>query len=194
MRARARRRRPRRARDLTRVVARPLSYEDVLHDPARALSDMLERHAPAAARALTRRPGGFKNVTHYTGGAARNAYRTAGPFTRAEYYHHATYLHEYDEDCLNHVGGLLDLELERSLGYDSPPRQAETALSPRGRKRAHRDRPRWHRRVLGRIIGYVENALLMVAGAILLMAPFALIRGQNNAEESAAPEPQGGAM
>ena len=34
----------------------------------------------------------------------------------------------------------------------------------------------------------------MVAGAILLMAPFALIRGQNNAEESAAPEPQGGAM
>ena len=36
---------------------------------------MLERHAPAAARALTRRPGGFKNVTHYTGGAARNAYR-----------------------------------------------------------------------------------------------------------------------
>ena len=166
----------------------------MLHDPARALSDMLERHAPAAARALTRRPGGFKNVTHYTGGAARNAYRTAGPFTRAEYYHHATYLHEYDEDCLNHVGGLLDLELERSLGYDSPPRQAETALSPRGRKRAHRDRPRWHRRVLGRIIGYVENALLMVAGAILLMAPFALIRGQNNAEESTAPEPQGGAM
>ena len=167
----------------------------MLHDPRARSRTCSSATAPAAARALTRRPGGFKNVTHYTGGAARNAYRTAGPFTRAEYYHHATYLHEYDEDCLNHVGGLLDLELERSLGYDSPPRQAETALSPRGRKRAHRDRPRWHRRVLGRDHRVRRRTpLLAVAGAILLMAPFALIRGQNNAEESAAPEPQGGAM
>ena len=76
----------------------------------------------------------------------------------------------------------------------APASDAPDCPACRGRKRAHRDRPRWHRRVLGRIIGYVENALLMVAGAILLMAPFALIRGQNNAEESAAPEPQGGAM